>query len=94
MSRVRSLCLPAVIKDRVAKSLCSVGLYGAEIGGMSVARMNDVRISARSWRPGGPQAKARTSDAPVVWSSWPMEVLQEIRRLLRTLTPSGSGRGN
>eukprot|EP00971_Amphidinium_carterae_P151951 3011548-Amphidinium_carterae.1 len=47
MSRVRSLGLPAVIKARIAKSLYRVGLYGAEIGGMSVARMNDVRISAR-----------------------------------------------
>eukprot|EP00971_Amphidinium_carterae_P078879 1560643-Amphidinium_carterae.1 len=47
MSRVRNLGLPAVIKARITKSLYSVGLYGAEIGGMSVARMNDVRISAR-----------------------------------------------
>eukprot|EP00971_Amphidinium_carterae_P020767 409542-Amphidinium_carterae.2 len=41
----------AVTKARIAKSLYSVGLYGpdygAEIGDMSVARMNDVRISTR-----------------------------------------------
>eukprot|EP00971_Amphidinium_carterae_P028543 561713-Amphidinium_carterae.1 len=47
MSRVRSLGLPAVIKDRVAKSLYSVGPCGAEVGGMSVARVNDVCISGR-----------------------------------------------
>eukprot|EP00971_Amphidinium_carterae_P241300 4791190-Amphidinium_carterae.1 len=41
MTRVRSLGLPAVSKARIAKSLYSVGLYGAEINGI----MNDVRIS-------------------------------------------------
>eukprot|EP00971_Amphidinium_carterae_P230034 4565594-Amphidinium_carterae.1 len=38
MLRVRSLGLPAI-----AKSLYSVGLYGAEIGGMSASNMRDVR---------------------------------------------------
>eukprot|EP00971_Amphidinium_carterae_P320472 6369906-Amphidinium_carterae.1 len=47
MIRVRSLGLPAVSKARIANSLYSVGLYGAEVGGMSASRMNDVRISAR-----------------------------------------------
>eukprot|EP00971_Amphidinium_carterae_P273953 5437239-Amphidinium_carterae.1 len=49
MIRVSSLGLPAVSKAHIAAiatSLYSVGLYGAEVGGMSVARMNDVRISA------------------------------------------------
>eukprot|EP00971_Amphidinium_carterae_P165904 3288554-Amphidinium_carterae.1 len=47
MNRVRSLGLPVPIKARIAKSLYSVGLYGAEVGGMSISHMNDVRISAR-----------------------------------------------
>eukprot|EP00971_Amphidinium_carterae_P019834 390674-Amphidinium_carterae.1 len=47
MNRVRSLGLPAPSKARIAKSLYSVGLYGAEVGGMSASHMNDVRISAR-----------------------------------------------
>eukprot|EP00971_Amphidinium_carterae_P219713 4362311-Amphidinium_carterae.2 len=47
MNRVRSLGLPASIESRIVKSLYSLGLYGAEVGGMSVARMNDVRVSAR-----------------------------------------------
>eukprot|EP00971_Amphidinium_carterae_P351193 6491966-Amphidinium_carterae.1 len=47
MNRVRSLGLPATSKARIAKSLYSVGLYGAEVGGMSASHMNDVRISAR-----------------------------------------------
>eukprot|EP00971_Amphidinium_carterae_P297879 5918727-Amphidinium_carterae.2 len=47
MNRVRSLGLPATSKARIVKSLYSVGLYGAEIGSMSTAHMNDVRISAR-----------------------------------------------
>eukprot|EP00971_Amphidinium_carterae_P068702 1360285-Amphidinium_carterae.2 len=34
MIRVRSLGLPTASKARIAKSLYSVGLYGAEIGGM------------------------------------------------------------
>eukprot|EP00971_Amphidinium_carterae_P117004 2317112-Amphidinium_carterae.4 len=47
MTRVRSLGLPATIKARIVKSLYNVGLYGAEVGGMSVAHINDVRVSAR-----------------------------------------------
>eukprot|EP00971_Amphidinium_carterae_P136600 2706510-Amphidinium_carterae.1 len=47
MNRVRSLGLPAPIKARTTKSLYSVGLYGAEVGGMSTSHMNNVRISAR-----------------------------------------------
>eukprot|EP00971_Amphidinium_carterae_P192087 3811074-Amphidinium_carterae.2 len=47
MNRVRSLGLPATSKARITKSLYSVGLYGAEVGGMSASHMKDVRISAR-----------------------------------------------
>eukprot|EP00971_Amphidinium_carterae_P093330 1846797-Amphidinium_carterae.1 len=47
MNRVRSLGLPAPGKARIVKSLYSVGLYGAEVGGMSASHMKDVRISAR-----------------------------------------------
>eukprot|EP00971_Amphidinium_carterae_P127459 2525378-Amphidinium_carterae.1 len=47
MNRVRSLGLPATSKARIAKSLYSVELYGAEVGGMSASHMKDVRISAR-----------------------------------------------
>eukprot|EP00971_Amphidinium_carterae_P134857 2672527-Amphidinium_carterae.1 len=47
MNRVRSLGLPATSKARIVKSLYSVGLYGAEVGGMSASHMKDVRISAR-----------------------------------------------
>eukprot|EP00971_Amphidinium_carterae_P149329 2960634-Amphidinium_carterae.2 len=43
--------------ERIVKSLYSVGLYGsyygAELGDMSVARMNDVRVSARKARGKG-----------------------------------------
>eukprot|EP00971_Amphidinium_carterae_P182164 3615242-Amphidinium_carterae.1 len=31
----------------IVKSLYSVGLYGAEVGGMSASHVKDVRISAR-----------------------------------------------
>eukprot|EP00971_Amphidinium_carterae_P046626 918293-Amphidinium_carterae.1 len=47
MNRVRSLGLPATSKAGIVKSLFSVGLYGAEVGGMSASHMNDVRIRAR-----------------------------------------------
>eukprot|EP00971_Amphidinium_carterae_P244789 4860245-Amphidinium_carterae.2 len=45
MRRVRSLGLPASTNARIAKSLYIVGLYGAEIEGMSASHMRDVRIS-------------------------------------------------
>eukprot|EP00971_Amphidinium_carterae_P012427 244734-Amphidinium_carterae.2 len=35
MTRTRALGLPAHVKARITKSLFSVGLYGAEVGGMS-----------------------------------------------------------
>eukprot|EP00971_Amphidinium_carterae_P349341 6490968-Amphidinium_carterae.5 len=57
MNRVRSLGLPAAIKARIVKSLYSVGLYGAEVGGKSVARMNDVRVSARKGWMDSPSAR-------------------------------------
>eukprot|EP00971_Amphidinium_carterae_P074754 1477334-Amphidinium_carterae.1 len=47
MNRVRWLGLPATSKARIVKSLFSVGLYVAEVGGTSASHMNDVRISAR-----------------------------------------------
>eukprot|EP00971_Amphidinium_carterae_P050052 986366-Amphidinium_carterae.1 len=47
MNRARSRGLPAHSKARIVKSLYSGGLYGAEVGRMSVSHMNDVRISAR-----------------------------------------------
>eukprot|EP00971_Amphidinium_carterae_P259713 5153116-Amphidinium_carterae.1 len=46
MNRVRSLGLPATSKARIVESLYNVGLYGAEVGGMSASHMKDVRISA------------------------------------------------
>eukprot|EP00971_Amphidinium_carterae_P341015 6479613-Amphidinium_carterae.2 len=42
MNRVRLLGLPATSKARIVKSLFCVGLYGAEVGGMSASHMNDV----------------------------------------------------
>eukprot|EP00971_Amphidinium_carterae_P265629 5269884-Amphidinium_carterae.2 len=47
MMRALALGLPAYSKDRIVKSLYSVGLYGAEVGGMFIFHMKDVRISAR-----------------------------------------------
>eukprot|EP00971_Amphidinium_carterae_P008034 158868-Amphidinium_carterae.1 len=47
MNRAQSLGLPATSKARIVKSLFSVGLYGAEVGGTSASHRNDVRISAR-----------------------------------------------
>eukprot|EP00971_Amphidinium_carterae_P075780 1497517-Amphidinium_carterae.1 len=49
MNRVRSLGLPAPTKAKIAKSLYSVGLYGAEVGGMSTSHMNDVRRERGDW---------------------------------------------
>eukprot|EP00971_Amphidinium_carterae_P304095 6043137-Amphidinium_carterae.1 len=46
MLRVRSLGLPASSKARIVKPFYSVGLYGAEVGGMSASHLKDVRISA------------------------------------------------
>eukprot|EP00971_Amphidinium_carterae_P263410 5226246-Amphidinium_carterae.1 len=46
INRVRSLGLLATSKARIVKSFFSVGLYGAEVGGMSASHMHDVRISA------------------------------------------------
>eukprot|EP00971_Amphidinium_carterae_P214543 4257721-Amphidinium_carterae.1 len=48
--RVRSLGLLAGSKACIAKSLHSVGLYGAESRGISASHMRDVRISARMQR--------------------------------------------
>eukprot|EP00971_Amphidinium_carterae_P231900 4602229-Amphidinium_carterae.1 len=48
MNKVRALGLPAHIKARIVKSLQSVGLYGAEVGGIIVHGMTDFRSS--SWQ--------------------------------------------
>eukprot|EP00971_Amphidinium_carterae_P143197 2837097-Amphidinium_carterae.1 len=47
MNRVRSLGLPAHVKARIVKSLHSVGLYGAEVGGITKTAMTKLRTSAR-----------------------------------------------
>eukprot|EP00971_Amphidinium_carterae_P025836 509668-Amphidinium_carterae.1 len=47
MSRTHALGLPAHVKARIVKSLFSVDLYGAEVGGMSDQHMKDLRASAR-----------------------------------------------
>eukprot|EP00971_Amphidinium_carterae_P026180 516378-Amphidinium_carterae.1 len=47
MYRTRALGLPAYVKARIVKSLFSVGLYGAEVGGVSDQHMQDLRPSAR-----------------------------------------------
>eukprot|EP00971_Amphidinium_carterae_P072108 1426108-Amphidinium_carterae.1 len=48
MNHVRSLGLPATIKARIAKSLYSVGLYGAKVGGVSASHMNDVSSARKT----------------------------------------------
>eukprot|EP00971_Amphidinium_carterae_P094132 1863137-Amphidinium_carterae.1 len=47
MNRVHALGLAAHVKARVAKSLHSVRLYGAEVGGIIVQGMSELRASAR-----------------------------------------------
>eukprot|EP00971_Amphidinium_carterae_P220714 4381901-Amphidinium_carterae.1 len=47
MNRVRSLGLPAHVKARIVKSLHSVGLYGAEVGGITKTAMTKLRTCAR-----------------------------------------------
>eukprot|EP00971_Amphidinium_carterae_P238849 4741451-Amphidinium_carterae.2 len=47
MHRTRALGLPAHVKARIAKSLFSVGLYVAEVGGISDQHIKDFRASAR-----------------------------------------------
>eukprot|EP00971_Amphidinium_carterae_P046487 915593-Amphidinium_carterae.1 len=50
-NRVRGLGVPAHVKARIAKSLHSVGLYGAEVGGIPKSGMTILRTSARKlWR--------------------------------------------
>eukprot|EP00971_Amphidinium_carterae_P327378 6458705-Amphidinium_carterae.2 len=44
---MRALGLPAHVKARIVKSLFSVGLYGAEVAGISDQHMKDLRASAR-----------------------------------------------
>eukprot|EP00971_Amphidinium_carterae_P009877 194744-Amphidinium_carterae.1 len=47
MYRTRALGLPVHVKARIVKSLFSVGLHGAEVGGMSEQRMKDLSAAAR-----------------------------------------------
>eukprot|EP00971_Amphidinium_carterae_P266671 5289682-Amphidinium_carterae.2 len=47
MMRVRGLGLLSLAEVRIVKSLYRLGLPGAEVCGLSNARMNDIRISAR-----------------------------------------------
>eukprot|EP00971_Amphidinium_carterae_P004954 99326-Amphidinium_carterae.2 len=47
MHRVRGLGLPAHVKARIVKSLHSVGLYGAEVGGIPKSGMTRIRTAAR-----------------------------------------------
>eukprot|EP00971_Amphidinium_carterae_P299825 5957088-Amphidinium_carterae.1 len=47
MYRTRALGFPAHVKARIVKFLFSVGLYGAEVGGISDQHMKDLRASAR-----------------------------------------------
>eukprot|EP00971_Amphidinium_carterae_P004611 92254-Amphidinium_carterae.1 len=47
MTRVRALGLPVYVKARIVKSLHSVGLYGAEVGGIPAQGMAKLRASAR-----------------------------------------------
>eukprot|EP00971_Amphidinium_carterae_P191005 3790744-Amphidinium_carterae.1 len=81
MNRVGSLGLPATSKARIVKSLFSVGLYGAEVGGMSVSQRNDVRISARSWRMGGTAAHGplEPDDTWLQWANFANKVLHSWR---------------
>eukprot|EP00971_Amphidinium_carterae_P240171 4768536-Amphidinium_carterae.1 len=47
MNRVGGLGLPAHVKARIVKSLHSVGLYGAEVGGIPKTGMTKIRTCAR-----------------------------------------------
>eukprot|EP00971_Amphidinium_carterae_P225389 4470556-Amphidinium_carterae.1 len=47
MHRVRGLGLPAHVKARIVKSLHSVGLCGAEVGGIPKSSMTKIRTCAR-----------------------------------------------
>eukprot|EP00971_Amphidinium_carterae_P090327 1788671-Amphidinium_carterae.1 len=47
MNRVRGLGLPAHVKARIVKPFHSVGLYGAEVGGIPKTGMTKLRTSAR-----------------------------------------------
>eukprot|EP00971_Amphidinium_carterae_P198368 3937000-Amphidinium_carterae.2 len=46
MTRMRALGISAHVKTRTVKFLLSVGLYGAEVGGMSDQHMTDLKASA------------------------------------------------
>eukprot|EP00971_Amphidinium_carterae_P240065 4766380-Amphidinium_carterae.2 len=78
--RVPVLGLPAHSKARIAKPLFSVGLFGAEFGGMSASHTKDVRINER---------KALGKDLPLDLNKlWPMDDQPGVRKLPRILTRS------
>eukprot|EP00971_Amphidinium_carterae_P276862 5494601-Amphidinium_carterae.1 len=66
MNRVRGLGLPAHVKARIVKSLHSVGLYGAEVGGIpkpALGKGAGLRRSAplELMAHGGPDADPQVS---------------------------------
>eukprot|EP00971_Amphidinium_carterae_P347577 6489646-Amphidinium_carterae.2 len=50
MTRTRALGFPAHVKAKIVKSLFSVGVHGAEVGGISEQHMKDLRASALALR--------------------------------------------
>eukprot|EP00971_Amphidinium_carterae_P055680 1097796-Amphidinium_carterae.1 len=73
MYRTRALGLPAHVKARIVKSLFSVGLYGAEAGGISDQHMKDLRASARGALGKGASLRrsaALESGANVSWRAF------------------------
>eukprot|EP00971_Amphidinium_carterae_P272307 5404196-Amphidinium_carterae.1 len=86
MHRVRGLGLPAHVKARIVQSLHSVGLHGAEVGGIPKTGMTKIRTCAR---------KALGKGAGLKRSA-PLELMAHggpaaDRRSLRILAQSGSG---
>eukprot|EP00971_Amphidinium_carterae_P324100 6440840-Amphidinium_carterae.1 len=67
MNRVRGLGLPAQVKARIVNSLHSVGLYGAEVGGIPKSGMTKLRTSARKAKGpgfGGPPLELMAHGGP------------------------------
>eukprot|EP00971_Amphidinium_carterae_P191710 3804035-Amphidinium_carterae.2 len=86
MNRARALGLPAHVQARIVKSLHSVGLYGAEAGGITAQGMSDLR---------DPQASADLNTVRVGHRrvlagqvTWPLE-----ERLWSDALKDGRGRG-
>eukprot|EP00971_Amphidinium_carterae_P169572 3359446-Amphidinium_carterae.1 len=95
MTRVRSLGVPAVIKTRITKSLYSIGLYGLEIGGMSVERSSPLELLTYAGPAGDPQVTADLNTIRV-WQrklntgtlEWPLD-----ESMWDTALSKGRGRG-